>query len=403
MGARREILYPDTKVAPFSPIDYEPVLSQSESFGAQARALWFEKFAEANEYINDSAFIYTGIGNAPGKNNNVEQTLFGDSSLIASYADLEATLGHVPKILFLLASPLTADQALNLSGLARTYKEQGVKNIIVLLTALAHERQDHIFTGADGNARLQVTTLKDVMELLSFHCDGGLLIQPHSLRSIELGLRNQFPLLPIDPFKFMMHNAHLEEIWNGFVLGPDKGRNDEGRMVASWLRWPMGSATKIRDREHGGKPKIIIPEEVLTYIKENHCTVLVYDDEVRDGGTIGAIAVALEEHAQEMIVAAVKPIFSRAYNEDISAVDHLAHHLISRVMITDAIQPLTDVTPIAHKLEIFPLEPELLMIVRYLRNHLIEPDNPNWLRDSTQTGTLLRLDLSVEQIGSSNP
>ncbi|MBI5620100.1 hypothetical protein HY950_04015 [Candidatus Gottesmanbacteria bacterium] len=381
----------------FAPVDYEPILSQTESFGARARDLWFKKLAEAAEYAHDAAFVYTGIGGAPGGNKNIEVTGFGDRSIVAPCLDLEATLGRIPKILLLPASPLTADHILNLSGLARTYKEQGVKKVVVLLTSLAHERQDHVFPGADGKPRLQVTTLKDVMEQLSLHCDAGILVQPHSLRSIELGLRYEFPLLPIDPFKFMMHHINVKNYQNGFSLGPDKGRKDEGRMAAAWLGWPMGSAMKTRDREHGGKPKITIPPEVLTYIQAHNCTVFVYDDEVREGGTIGALAAALDGYAKEMIVAAVKPIF--ASNGEKSAVEHLAHPLISRVIITDAIRPLTDVAPIAHKLEVIPLEPDIRAIAEYLQGHLVEPNNSDWLRNSQETGTLLRLDLSIERIG----
>ena len=151
----------------FTPTDYEPILSHEMSLGAQARKLWESTFQESAEYAHDSAIVYTGIGGAPGGNNSVELKKFGDSSLVAPYVDLEKTLGHIPKILCLLASPLNADHIINLAGLARTYKEQGVKKVIAVLTTLAHERQDHQFIGADGLPILQVTTLKDVIQILA--------------------------------------------------------------------------------------------------------------------------------------------------------------------------------------------------------------------------------------------
>lgn len=380
----------------FAPADYEPLLSHEVSLGAQARKLWESTFQECVEYAHDSAFVYTGIGGAPGENSSVELRQFGDRSLVAPYVDLEKTLGHVPKILYLLASPLNADHIINLAGLARTYKEQGVKKIIVVLTALAHERQDHQFIGADNLPMLQVTTLKDVIQTLAQHIDGGLLIQPHSLRPVELGIRYGLPLLPIDPFKMMMHGVNLNPQVSGFVLGPDKGRRDDGRMAASWLGWPMASATKTRDREGDGTPKVIIPPQALRFIKEHNCTVFVFDDEIREGGTIGGLARALDGYASGMVVSAVKPIL--AGNGRMSAIDHLNHPLIKRVVVTDAVRPLTDTTPIHDKLVVLPLEPEIHKLVDYLQRNLVNPKDPDWLRDPDQTGTLLRLDLSIEQI-----
>lgn len=381
----------------FAPADYEPLLSHEFSLGAQAKRLWEATFQESAEYAQDAAFLHTGIGGAPGGNSTIELRQFGDGSLVAPYIDLEKSLGRVPKILYLPASPLHADHVINLTGLARTYKEQGVKKVIVLLTALAHEREDHQFTGTDGLPILQVTTLKDVIKTLAQYVDGGLLIQPHSLRPVELGIRYGLPLLPIDPFKFMMHGINLDPKISGFVLGPDKGRKDDGRMAASWLGWPMASATKTRDREGDGTPKLHIFPQVLSYIKEHNCIVYIYDDEVREGGTIGGLARALDGYASGMIVSAVKTIF--AGNGRMTAIDHLRHPLIQRVVVTDAVRPLTDVTPIRDKLEIIPLEPELRKLVGYLQKNLINPGDPEWLRDSKETGTILRLDLSIEQIG----
>ena len=81
-----------------------------------------------------------------------------------------------------------------------------------------------------------------------------------------------------------------------------------------------------------------------------------------------------------------------------TAVDHLGHELIRHITTTDAVSPLLDLTPIQQKLDVIPLEPDLQKLVHFLQNNLVRPGDPQWLRNSDQTGTLLRLDLSVEAI-----
>lgn len=396
----------------FSPVNYEAEISHEYSWGAKARQLWEKRFRDVAELAaGDSVFIYTGLGGAPGGNKDVEVKTFGDGSIVAPYYDLQATLGHVPKVLFLSAAPVSADHALNLTGLARTYKEeQGVETVIAVMTGLPHERQDHQFIGKDGLPMKQVTTLKDVIEMLAKHIDGGLIVQPHSLRPVEFGLRYGFPLLPIDPFKLMMHRTKVNRNDVGVVMGPDKGRKDEGRMAASWLGWPMASAEKTRDREGDGTPVMYIPPQVLKFIKDHNLPVFIYDDEVREGGTVGGLARALDGYASYLELCIVKMICAKKQeinnkpkivdekDRPKTAVDHLSHELIRHITATDAVSPLLDLTPVQHKLDVIHLEPDLQNLVSYLQRNLVRPGDPQWLRNPGQTGTLLRLDLSIEQL-----
>lgn len=406
---------PEARVAggvSFAPVNYEAEISYEDSWGAKARLLWEAKFGRVAELAaTDSEFLYTGLGGAPGGNEGVKMKEFGDGSIVAPYYDLEATFGRVPKVLFLSASALTADHALNLIGLARTYKEeQGVEAVIACLTAVPHERQDHKFPGKDGRPMRQVTTLKDVIRMLTLSIDGGFIIQPHSLRPIEFGVEYGIPLLPIDPFKLMMQKWGVDRAMPGLVLGPDKGRKDEGRMAASYLGWPMASGEKTRDKEGDGTPIIYIPPEVLEFIKQHNLPVYVYDDEIREGGTIGGITRALYGYAEELRVCAVKLICAKKQDGNTSivdldeskrpktAVEYLSHELITDITTTDAVQPLLDVEPIKHKLHHIKVEPDLLALVRFLRRNLVRPGDPTWLRNPQETGTLLRLDLSIEHI-----
>lgn len=393
--AEKESPVPDE----FAPPNYEPIISLEGSFGGQARRLWEEKFHRKEALLADAELVYTGIGAAPQGNSEVPTKQYGDGSFIPVVVDLKAKYGRIPKTLFLVASTVFADHLFGLHGLARTYKEMGVVNIVTFLTALPHERQDHVFT-QNGLTMPHVTTLKDSIEILTDrgYVDAGFITHPHSLRSTELALREGFPLLPLDGFKFLTKHADLEGIPNVFVMGPDKGRKDEARMLASVLRAPMGSAVKARNRTGNGMPTIEIPSPVLSYIKDHQCNVIMMDDEVREAGTTFKIAEALHGNANSLTVCAVKGIFANVTDSPLTAMDHLVHPLITRIVVTDAVHPLNDVSAIADKLQVLRLDEDIHHLIQFLQQYPVEPDNHEWLRDSEKTGTLWRLDLSVEQV-----
>ena len=232
-----------------------------ESPGGRARRLWEARFAE---FVGASSeIVFTGLGGAVAGDEGVRR--FKDGALIPSYIDFEQ---DVPQVIFLVASALNSRHVVSLRGLSRTYKEKGVGAVIAVLTALDHERQDHRFPDEDGNPIPEVTLLKDSVEILAdrSYIDGGLIVQPHSWRPVELGLRNDFPLLSIDAFDLLMENSGLKEIPNPFVMGPDKGRRDEARRLAEWLQCPVASADKTRARLKEGYPTLYIDKAILDYI-----------------------------------------------------------------------------------------------------------------------------------------
>ena len=161
--------------------------------------------------------------------------------------------------------------------------------------------------------------------------------------------------------------------------------------MAAWLQAPFASAVKKRARLENGYPTLYIPPEVLEYIRDRECTVAVYDDEIREGGTVFELAEELNGYAQGLRVCAFKAILAG------EAVNRLNHHLIKEVVITDAVQPLVDVGLIQDKLRVIPLGQEITRLIGYLQRNLVKSKDPNWLRDSSQTGTLLELDLRVER------
>lgn len=376
---------------------WHPEISLVESQGGWARRLWEERLAEFAEAASrNSRILFTGIGGGAASVEGMPTVRkFQDGSEVPRYVDLKKEFGEVPELLFLVASPKTTDNVLGLRGLAREYKEQGVRVVVGVMTGLGHEREDHRFRDKWNGPIPQVTMLKDVIELLAGwgYIDGGVIVGPHSLRSVELASRKGFPLLPIDPFNFLIECSGFDEISPErlLVMGPDKGRRREGVRMADWLQAPLASAVKERARLEDGYPTLFIPPRVLEYIRDNNCTVAVYDDEIREGGTVFELAEELTGCAQGLRVCAFKAILAG------KAVYRLNHPLIKEVIITDAVQPLTDVEPIRHKLRIIPLQDEIVSLVRYLQRNLVRPGDPDWLRDSSETGTLLELDLRVER------
>ena len=144
----------------------------------------------------------------------------------------------------------------------------------------------------------------------------------------------------------------------------------------AWL--VHGVSRKTRDREGDGTPVMYIPPKVLEFIQKHNLPVFIYDDEVREGGTVGGLARALAGYARYIDLCIVKMICAKKQENGRSqitpktAVDHLGHELIRHITTTDAVSPLLDLTPIQQKLDVIPLEPDLQKLVHFLQNNLVD-------------------------------
>lgn len=378
-------------------------VNPSEPLGAQVRQRWDEIFSPGLERIRpgDIQFLPTGIGGAPLINADIPIRIHEDGSKIPPYIDLKEIFGRVPKILTLTASATYADDVLGLVSLAREYKNQGVERIIVQLTSIAHERQDHKFTNEQGETIRETVTLEAVASLLASPyvrtsqegcttvetiIDAGMIVQSHSEELSSMTLKFGIPILQIDAFDYLAEASGIGALSYVYILGPDKGRRRFGQKMAEKFGTPHGSAVKIRNRKTG-EPTVTIPTEILKAIKsmgENGATVVIFDDEIREGGTMGAIADALQGYASNIIICSTKSIFSG------NAIANLDKSLITRIFLTDAVRPLKDISKIIDKIQWIPLWPGLEQLNLYLQQHLSEPDNSGWLSPA-QTGTLLKL------------
>jgi hypothetical protein len=372
---------------------YEQNISHEWSYGAMARRLWEKKFKECADDAHDAKILLTGIGRRPEKD---KLTVFPDGAIVAQHIDLKEMYGRVPKMLFLYASPTSAEGIVNLVSLAKEYKDQGVQRIICGLTSLAHERQDRIFVGKDGKSRRQVITLDTIIEMMSGHIDGVLLVGGHSKSSVRIGCKYKLPIIPIDPFEYMVHQAPIDRNCVGLVLRPDFGRESEGSRLAAYLGWPEASAEKHRDQEHDGETIITIPPEVLAYIKEQKCVVWMYDDEARTGDTTNKIAIALDGYAVALNLIIFKLICTESKDDKrFDGVANLSHHLIWQIIVSDAVTPMSDIEPIQGKMIIGHTEPEVMKLFLYLQHNFVRVGDPNWLMDSQKMGTQLHLDYQV--------
>ena len=404
------------------PFDHSETISETESWGARARQLWREKLGSFEELVKHNSFLFeTGIGmEIPGIEDKTGRVIVHkDRSVLPNLGKIMESYGlsTLPAVAFIVASTVTAEEVNAVKGLAREMKEAGVQAVFPFLKYVAHGRQDHKFTDSGSGQKMeQVTTLKDVMETLSRYCDGAILLHPHSHRSIDFGLRLGFPVLPLDGLKMLLAKSGYRGAQNLIELGPDAGRQDAARVAADFFGCPLLSVEKIRSRLKGGRPTIIWPDGAREWIREHGYTVVITDDEIKDAGTTDAIAEDLKKYTDDVRIIAVSAVMTpevvaRKIIRDgelvdvapadewmaSSAVQKLDKSHIREILITDAVQPIADLTPIADKVRIIPLEPEIGALVGYLQENWI-PTGPEWLRNPDQTGTLLSLDLTVESV-----
>lgn len=394
---------------------YDPELSLTESQGGRARAIWARKFGEYKKLASESSeIIFTGIGGAVASDNGSEVSIHGDGSKIPSYVDLKEEYGKVPKVLFLVASPKEVDDINGLDGVAEEYKNQGVEKIIVMMTSLAHERQDHKFRGEDGEIIKQPITLRPVIRTManSEFIDGGLLFGGHSMQAIEIAEEMDWPLLPMDTFDFMVEESGVRQIDNPMVFGLDKGRKNEALRLAAKLGCPFVVADKSRARvgdENGdGEPTMWIHMKALVYALQNNCTAVSLDDEIREAGTTSVQRKYLAPWVDRLVIVALKGFFAKSQIDtaaEKTAAERLAEEVPKmggfekeELIISDAVEPLTVLGPVENKLTIVKMREQLDKTFKYLKENLVPNDangNEDWLREQ-KDGLLVRLDIAKE-------
>ena len=391
--------------------DHDPEISLTESPGGVARRLWFERFLPKAELINNySELLFTGIGGgaaleAGGANSPLRH---GDGTQVPYYVDLEEKFGRVPKVLFLTASVMFADHLVGLLSIAQEYKNQGVATIISILTACSHERQDHKWRNADGSRILQPITVDTVTKMLAATpadkggslCDGALVLGLHSLRPVITAARLGFPLMPIDPYNFMVGGAGLRLKEHLVVLSPDKGRKNDGIRLAHELNVPYGACEKARAREINGDATVVLKDsKLLEYIRQMRSTVVYFDDEIREATTMVGGRVAVSGAAQNLIIVAFKGIFANLRGREETAAQLLAKPLKQpfdqeEIIVSDAVSPVRSIEPIKDKLTVLPLAGGIGKTVSYLQQNPI-PLNERWLREPA--AGLLELNLVREE------
>ena len=220
------------------------------------------------------------------------------------------------------------------------------------------------------------------------YIDGGLILQPHSLVSVEEARECGLPLLPIDAFDFLVERSGMRQVEKPFVIGPDKGRKDKNIRLARILGCDHASAKKTRDRTGTGRAEVDIPDWVIENIRANNLNPITIDDEIRTGSTMVGIAEGLGD--LPLRIYAVKGFFAGC------AVRDMQRENIQTITVTDAVSHHEDVGPIRHKLQVLSLKHELLAFIDHVRLNLVDPDNERWLRDLDPNECLLKLDMPGE-------
>lgn len=396
---------------------YEPEVSFYESMGGIVRSMWQEKYRYLEGVIQQSSKVmFTDIGGGV----STEEVIWsadgakgikqhGDGLRIPPFVPLEKKFGFVPRALFLVASTRTPDEMLGLCSVAEEYRRQGVDYIFPVFTAFPHERQDHHFIDKQGEPIYQAETLQTMIRMIarSGLIDGGLVLQPHSMQVTRIGFTEGLTLLPIDASNYLLEMSGVRSVQNPFVIGPDKGRRNIAKWLATKLNCPYGVCKKSRARTTDCLPEVEIPKEVLQYIQEHDCSPVVFDDEIREAGTAQALRRALAGWAKRFYMYAVKGFFADMNGTNMTAAQALALPLEYQgepfrydkefIMVTDAVAPIKPVNEIADKLRVMQIRGDIENLTQYLQNNFVPNGNENWLRDENEMRTLLRLDLMVER------
>ena len=220
-----------------------------ESFGYEAIRQWAHTFENKERLFENAAIIPTGIGGSIAQfgSNGIEARppqVYGDGQRVPYYLDLQEALGTVPNTIFLVASAFNAEDLVSLLAIAGEYKRTDeVKQVIAVLTAIPHERQDHRFHDVENRMIMQPTTLRIIAQMLAGTrrhdgkrlIDGGMGFGLHSLQIIRHLNRLGFPMLPFDVNGYMLEEAHLKNVINPMLFIADKGRDEVGQRMASEL------------------------------------------------------------------------------------------------------------------------------------------------------------------------
>jgi len=391
--------------------DHNPEISLTESQGGVARGLWGEKFRERGELIRtDSELLFTGIGGGVAlEGGGINLPLkHGDGTQVPFYINLEEKFDRVPRVLFMTASMMFSDHLVGLLSVAQECKDQGVEVIIPVLTACAHERQDHKWKDADGDRILQPITVDTIVKMLLATpadqggplCDGALMVGSHSMRPMITAAKFGFPILPIDPYNFMVGGAGLRLKEHLVVLSPDKGRRNDGVRLAHELNIPYGACEKARARTTSGDATVELKDpRLLEYIREMGATVVYFDDEIREATTMAGGRIAVAGAARNLVIVAFKGIFAQLRDRQETAAELLAKPLPApfeheEIIISDAVEPVWSVEPIKDKLKALFLGREIKKIIAYLQQNPI-PLGERWLREPS--AGLLELNLVKEE------
>jgi len=392
-----------------------------ESFGWESSKLWFNRFEGKERLFENAQIVATGIGGAVALGTDSELGVrlpkqHGDGQRVPYYLNLKEIYGETPETLFLVASTFTTEDLLSLVAVAGEYKRGGeVKQIIPILTAFPHERQDHAFYDERGERILQPTTLRTVVQMLvgARNRDGARLVDGiigigyHSLQVVRHGNSLGFPILPLDCQDLMLSKVGAENLINPIVLGPDKGRTQIGQRMAAQISQIRGgecqffACDKSRDRTGTGNAIVTLRDpKILQWIKENEATVLTFDDEIREGTTSAGLRELIAGKAGEFIFSTVKAINAKNESLNMTAAELLSMPLDQpflrgeRIIVSDAVEPLNSLDPFGNTLEKVYLWQEIEKISEYLKQKPLSIGR-DWMM-SEETGSPMFLDLGVE-------
>lgn len=264
---------------------------------------------------------------------------------------------ELPKSVYIVGSfPLLRDIG-RLQFVGDYLREKGVDEITAICSFLGFTRQDRKFIVANGAVFEEAISLKSIIRSLANSVDRLIVLDPHSGKTVEYGLEFDLPVLAISAWRYLADQVKpLLRNREVIVAGPDIGRRAIAGKLADYL-----GCQRIAFRKERGSLTGRISFASLTSeekIAVTGKTIIVFDDVITQGETIGGMANLLRDYALEMIIMATHGEFT---NE---AAENLNKLVIRKILVTDSRLPLQEQPILSSKIQVVSTAPFLTKVIR---------------------------------------
>lgn len=238
------------------------------------------------------------VDNPLGENPVAEYTSFPFGKDVE--ANVKILEEKVPETIFIVASPIEAQDFVLINTIASKYKKfPGVKKVVLISPFMGGQREDKNAKRNEKTGTIEYTgqsmTAASNMELLAQNIDKIINFEPHSSASQTWAAENGMSFAPVSLWKLMVNNfqKYLDESKEVFdpdeyaFIRPDKGRNTGALRIQDFLKIKNKvNFRKNRDMNGNTSFEDLTSEEIDNIRGKN---LLLYDDEGATFGTMQGV------------------------------------------------------------------------------------------------------------------